>query len=51
MCLLQMVPELALIVGQGLKKGTGSLVQGVRLVLNAAGRRNCRDSRKELWDF
>ena len=39
--LLQVVPELALVVGQRLKKRTGSPVQGVRLILNAAGRRNC----------
>ena len=46
MCFLQMMPELALVVGQGLKKRTGSAVQGVRLILDAAGRRNCRDSKK-----
>lgn len=32
---LEMVPELALVVGQRLEKRTGSAVQGMRLVLDA----------------
>ena len=51
MSLLQVVPELALVVGKGLKKRTGSAVQGVRLVLNAARGRNCRDSKQGSRDF
>ena len=46
-----MVPELALVVGQGLKKRTGSAIQSVRLVLDAARRRNCRDSEKRSRVF
>lgn len=43
MSLLQVMPKLALIVGQGLEKRTGSTIQDMRLVLDAAGRRNCME--------
>ncbi|KAA6421536.1 MAG: hypothetical protein FRX49_08480 [Trebouxia sp. A1-2] len=38
LCLLEVIPELALIVGQGLKKWAGGAIQGMRLILNAAWR-------------
>ena len=42
LCLLEMIPELALVVGQGLKKGAGGTIQGMRLILDAARRWYCR---------